>query len=140
LTLAAGSTGMSEVAMNIVILSGLLSSAPRRTELPSGTVRWNLEVSCPDPTGRLLGVPVSWEGHVSDAWATGTPVVVAGTVRRRFFRTSVGTQSRTEVVAASVVEITRRRNESSAVIRAVRFLGADVVAGLRSLLGAPSVA
>ena len=126
--------------MNIVILSGHLSSPPRRTELPSGTVRWNLEVSCPDPTGRLVGVPVSWEGHVSDTWATGTPVVVAGTVRRRFFRTGAGTQSRTEVVAASVVEVTRRRSESAAVVRAVRFLGADTMAGLRSLLGAPSAA
>jgi single-strand DNA-binding protein len=131
---------MSEVVMNIVILSGHLSSAPRCTELPSGTVRWNLEVSCPDPTGRLVGVPVSWEGHVPDAWVTGTPVVVAGTVRRRFFRTSAGTQSRTEVVAASVVEVTRRRSESAAVSRAVRFLGADTVAGLRSLLGTPSAA
>jgi single-strand DNA-binding protein len=126
--------------MNIVILSGRLSSRPRVTELPSGTVRWNLEVSCPAADGRLVGVPISWEGHVPDAWDAGTPVVVAGAVRRRFFRTATGTQSRTEVVAVSVVEVTRRRSESAAVTRAVRFLGVDTVAGLRSVFGAPPAA
>ncbi|MFN6120747.1 MAG: hypothetical protein ACK5CE_14115 [Actinomycetes bacterium] len=106
--------------MNIVILTGRLSSSPRASELPSGTVRWNLELSCPDDQGRLLGVPVSWEGDVSDAWDTGTELVVCGAVRRRFFRSSGATQSRTEVIAASVVEVTARRSARQALDRALR--------------------
>ena len=63
--------------MNIVILVGRLSSEPRRTELPSGTERWNLELSCPLPDGRLVGVPVTCERGVADAWCTGTELVGA---------------------------------------------------------------
>lgn len=123
--------------MNIVILTGQLSSAPRCTELPSGTIRWNLEVSCPVPDGRVLGVPVSWEGSVPDSWDTSTPVVVCGVVRRRFFRAGGTTQSRTEVEAASIVEVTRRRPAEAAVARAVRALGDEPLQLLRSL---PAVA
>jgi single-strand DNA-binding protein len=118
-----GHRARQEVVMNIVILTGRLSSAPRCAELPSGTVRWNLEVSCTVPDGRVLGVPVSWEGHVPDSWVTGTAVAVGGVVRRRFFRTGGATQSRTEVEAAAVVEITKRRPEAAAVARAAKALG-----------------
>ncbi len=126
--------------MNIVILSGRLSSDPRRAELPSGTVRWNLEVSCPDSAGRLVGVPVMWEGEVPDTWAADTAIVVTGSVRRRFFRSGGATQSRTEVVAIGVVEVTRRRSEQAALTRALRCLGSETAAGLRSVLGAPPAA
>ncbi len=111
--------------MNIVILLGRLSSPPRQTELPSGTVRWNLELSCPVPDGRTLGVPVTWEGSVADGWDTDTVLVVTGMVRRRFFRAGGATQSRTEVEATAVVEVTRRRSPAQAVALATRRLGSD---------------
>lgn len=120
--------------MNIVILVGRLSSAPRCTELPSGTVRWNLEVSCTVPDGRVLGVPVSWEADVPDTWDAGTEVAVAGVVRRRFFRTGGGTQSRTEVEASSIVEVTKRRSAGQAVVRAAKSLGDGVEFLLRGPL------
>jgi len=126
--------------MNIVILVGHLSSAPRRTELPSGTTRWNLEVSCPDPGGRLAGVPVSWDGQVPATWGAGTPVVVTGSVRRRFFRAGGSTQSRTEVAALAAVEITRRRPEQAAIARALRSHQEPMAAALRSVLGVPPAA
>lgn len=126
--------------MNIVILVGHLSSAPRRTELPSGTTRWNLEVSCPDPDGRLLGVPVSFDGEVPIGWDALTPVVVTGAVQRRFFRTGGRTQSRTEVVARAVVEVTRRRPPHTAIARALRSHREPAAAALRSVLGGPPVA
>ena len=126
--------------MNIVILSGRLSSDPRRTELPSGTIRWNLEVSCPDSAGRLVGVPVMWEGEVPDTWGADTAIVVTGSVRRRFFRSGGATQSRTEVVAIGVVEVTRRRTEQAALTRALRCPGSETAAGLRSILGTPPAA
>jgi single-strand DNA-binding protein len=120
--------------MNIVMLVGRLSSAPRCTELPSGTVRWNLEVSCTVPDGRVLGVPVSWESDVPDTWDTGTEVAVAGVVRRRFFRVGGSTQSRTEVEAASIVEVTKRRSASQAVARAAKALGDQALAAMPGAL------
>jgi single-strand DNA-binding protein len=106
--------------------------------LPSGTIRWNLEVSCTDPDGRSVGVPVSWEGAVAESWDVDTQVVVTGSVRRRFFRSGGTTQSRTEVVASGVVEITRRRPEPAALARAVRVLGTDSLGALRSIVSPPA--
>jgi single-strand DNA-binding protein len=122
--------------VNIVILCGQLSSEPRRTELPSGTVLWSLDVSTPSPDG-VRSVPVVWQGEMSvDRWTAGTEVVVAGHCRRRFFRAAGVTQSRTEVVAAAIVEVTRRRTATAAVRAAIRALGADEVAALRSVVAA----
>jgi single-strand DNA-binding protein len=135
---SAGACRHLEVVMNVVFLFGRLSSAPRCCELPSGTVRWNLEVSCTMADGRASGVPVSWEGSVPATWAAGTEVVVAGSVRRRFFRSGGATQSRTEVLAVSVIEVTRRRSVERAVARAVGVLGQESVAPLRSILGTPA--
>lgn len=122
--------------MNIVILCGQLSSEPRRTELPSGTVLWSLDVSTPSLEG-VRSVPVVWHGDLAgDHWVAGTDVVVSGHCRRRFFRSGGITQSRTEVVAASIVEVTRRRTAAAAVRAAIRALGADEVAALRSVVAA----
>ena len=117
--------------MNIVILVGRLSSEPRRTELPSGTERWNLELSCPLPDGRLVGVPVTCERGVADAWCTGTELVVGGVVRRRFFRAGGVTQSRTEVEVAALVEVTARRPLPVALRRVARSLDPAAIAELR---------
>ncbi len=122
--------------MNIVILSGHLSSDPRRTELPSGSVIWSLDLTTPSPDG-ARSVPVVWQGELTDGrWSAGAPVVVAGHCRRRFFRAGGVTQSRTEVVASAIVDVTRRRAEPAAVRSAIRALGADEVAALRSVVAA----
>lgn len=136
--------------MNIVILNGVLSSVPRRTELPSGDVRWSLEVTTPVgvvsgvPDGRASSVPVAWQGELAsgpsctgdpNGWCAGTELVVVGTVRRRFYRAGGVTQSRTEVVASSLVEVTKRRSVEVALRRATRVLGPDSGAALRSALG-----
>lgn len=82
---------------NRVTLCGALSAAPRRTETPSGAVRWLLEVD----TGPECGgpVPVVWLGAVDPAWVAGTELSVVGSVRRRYFRAGGVTQSRVEVAA-----------------------------------------
>jgi len=136
--------------MNIVILNGVLSSVPRRTEMPSGDVRWALEVTTPVgvvsgvPDGRASSVPVAWQGELASGpsctgnpagWCAGTELVVVGTVRRRFYRAGGVTQSRTEVVASSLVEVTKRRSVEVALRRAARALGPDSGAALRSALG-----
>jgi single-strand DNA-binding protein len=136
--------------MNTVILNGVLSSVPRRTELPSGDVRWSLEVTTPagaDPDvqdGRAASVPVAWQGELVSGpsctgdpggWCAGTELVVVGAVRRRFYRAGGVTQSRTEVVALSLVEVTKRRSAEAALRRGARALGPNSSAALRSALG-----
>jgi len=110
--------------MNIVVLRGCLSSAPQMRTLASGSVLWSLEVTTRSDDG-TASVPVAWfDPPVTPALADGAEVVVVGTVRRRFFRTPAGTQSRTEVVAAEVVPSSARKRAQRAVQRAVESLGA----------------
>ena len=147
--------------MNIVVLSGRISSDPRCTELPSGELRWAIEVttSAEAPTtgrtttGRTTTgpaaqagaaraatsvtatVPVAWHGPLpAGEWAAGTEVCVAGSVRRRFFRVGGLTQSRTEVIAHSLVRVAARGSTTTALRRVLRVLDDDEVARLRSVL------
>lgn len=135
--------------MNIVVLHGTLSSAPRRTELPSGDIRWALELTTaveamPGSEPSAASVPIAWQGELvagpaclgaPASWAAGTELVVIGSVRRRFYRAGGVTQSRTEVVASSLVEVTTRRPAEAALRRAQRSLGPSAGARLRSALG-----
>jgi len=128
----------SGVVMNVVVLSGRLLSSPVARELPSGEVIWSLDLStdagADDGTG-ALAVPVVWSATEVPPWEKGTELAVAGVVRRRFFRSGGSTQSRTEVVAAKVLEVTRRRSHERALAAAVASLGEQDRARLRSTLG-----
>ena len=122
--------------MNIVILAGTLSGTPRRTELPSGAVLWSLDLTTPALSGvSASSVPTVWHGDLPDAaWNVGTSLAVVGTARRRFFRAGGVTQSRTEVVATAIVEVTKRRSVETAVRLAMRSLNTDEASALRSTL------
>ncbi|MEI8239241.1 MAG: hypothetical protein WCI22_07430 [Actinomycetota bacterium] len=110
--------------MNIVVLRGCLSSVPQLRTLASGSVLWSLEVTTRSVDG-ALSVPVAWfDPPVVPAFAGGAEVVVVGTVRRRFFRTAVGTQSRTEVVAVEVLPVTARKRVQRAIARVAESLEA----------------
>ena len=106
---------------NVVVLRGRLSRPPALRSLPSGDQLVSLEVSIPRPGERADTAPVVWP----DAPATATrldvdhEVVVVGRVRRRFFRTAGGTQSRTEVVADVVLPVSQARRAQAAVAKAV---------------------
>ena len=92
---------------NLVVLRGCLSSSPVTRTLESGSVLISLEVTTRDGDEVARSVPVSVFDPAKPDELTelvrGDEVVVAGTVTRRFFRTSSGTGSRTEVVADKVV-------------------------------------
>jgi single-strand DNA-binding protein len=134
--------------MNVVVLVGRLSSPPRRTELPSGDQRWAFELSCvsdpesPVPAASTAGESVTLSVPISvvapcagvDRFDTGTELVVTGVVRRRFYRAGGITQSRTEVVAQSVIEVTARRSADKALATALRSLGREQARRLRSVL------
>ncbi|HEY3485613.1 MAG TPA: hypothetical protein VGK49_09525, partial [Ilumatobacteraceae bacterium] len=97
---AAGATGLSPV--NAAILRGTVSSAPRRRELPSGSVLDQLEITTRWGDAPAATVPVAWFEPTIEL-AADDEVVVIGSVRRRFFRAGGATASRTEVVADRVI-------------------------------------
>jgi single-strand DNA-binding protein len=74
------------------------------------------------PTGRIT-VPVAWfDPPAKASFEAGAEVVVTGYVRRRFFRSGGATQSRTEVVADTVVPANSRARARKAVERAINVV------------------
>lgn len=116
--------------VNVVVLAGRLSSAPVERSLASGSVLWSLEVSTETDSG-TCSVPVVWfDPPSAPSFEAGDAVLVRGTVRRRFFRSAGGTQSRTEVRADEVVAIVDRRRAKGFLRRA----GVDLAGRLESVL------
>lgn len=119
--------------MNIVVLQGTLSSAPVVRSLASGSLVLSLEVTTA-VEGGTASVPVAWFDPPSEVtWGPGDEVCVAGTVRRRFFRSGGSTQSRTEVVATQIVAASNRRQVQRLLQRAAGRLGASPDGALRSV-------
>jgi single-strand DNA-binding protein len=112
------------IPANLVVLRGNVADAPALRDLPSGSVVAQFDVSTAiHVDGRIAtgSVPVAWtDPSPSDLArvAAGVDIVVVGTVRRRFFRVAGATQSRTEVVAESVVPA-RRRKQVDATLRTI---------------------
>lgn len=105
---------------NIAVLRGVVRGEPVTRVLPSGGVVVQFDVST---TVRSRGtvsntsVPVAWADPSSASMACladGNELVVVGTVQRRFFRVGGATQSRTEVVAESVIAARRRKQVDAA--------------------------
>jgi len=101
---------------NVVALVGHLARPAEVRELPSGDRMVTYEVTVPRPGERSESVPVVWFEAPAKAAELGVDeqVVVVGRVRRRFFRTAGGTQSRTEVVADIVVAARQVKRARSA--------------------------
>ena len=90
---------------NLVVLVGRLARPALVRQLPSGDTLAEYQLTVPRPGQRADSVPVVWEHPPASAadHDTDEQLVVVGRVRRRFFRTAVRTESRTEVVADAVV-------------------------------------
>lgn len=124
------SSNSAPAGVNVVVLAGRLSSAPVERSLASGSVLWSLEVSTETDSG-TCSVPVVWfDPPSSPSLDAGDTVLVRGTVRRRFFRTAGGTQSRTEVRADEVVAVADRRRAKAF----LRRTGGDLAGRLESVL------
>ncbi|HEY9557733.1 MAG TPA: single-stranded DNA-binding protein [Acidimicrobiales bacterium] len=104
---------------NLSILVGTLTRAPEARTLPSGDTVLALELSVRPEGGPAESVPVAWFDAPPAAleWPSGHELLVVGRVRRRFFRAGGATQSRTEVVASTVVP-TRRASAADKALRA----------------------
>ena len=117
--------------MNQVVLIGRLSSEPQERSLASGSVLWSLELTTDTPNG-AWSVPVAWFDPPSAVpFSTGDDVVVIGAVRRRFFRSAGGTQSRTEVVATEVLPAKAKRKVQRVLQRETERLGTMLGGELR---------
>ncbi len=110
--------------MNIVILLGRLSRPAEVRLLPSGDRLVAFDVSVRPPVGKSETVPVVWMDAPAAAGDLDVDdeVVVVGRVRRRFFRTGAGTQSRTEVMAEAVVPSRHAKRAERALARARTLL------------------
>jgi single-strand DNA-binding protein len=110
---------------NLVVLRGTVSGDIVERELPSGSVAVQFDVRTEIGTS-AASVNVSWIDPTTDdrsALAVDDPLVVIGSVHRRFFRVGGATQSRTEVLASKVIPARRTRTVRSAVAAATRSLG-----------------
>ena len=105
---------------NVVVLIGRLARPAETRELPSGDRLVAYEVTVDRPGERAETVPVVWVGAPASAGDHDVDerMLVVGRVRRRFFRTGAGTQSRTEVVADSVVNARHAKRAAAALDRA----------------------
>ncbi|HET9444238.1 MAG TPA: hypothetical protein VFO65_12990 [Acidimicrobiales bacterium] len=118
--------------LNVVALRGRLSRPPVERVLPTtGDRVLALEVSVRrDGAPKAESVPVVWfqPPKAADGLAAGDEVVVVGHVARRFFRAGGATQSRTEVVASTVVPVRHVRRAGGALAQAAACLEAALAA------------
>ena len=115
---------------NVVALVGRLARPAEWRELPSGDRLVTYEVTVARPGEKAEGVPVVWLDAPAAAadHDVGERVVVVGRVRRRFFRAGGSTQSRTEVVADTVVSARQAKRARGALEKA-RGLLDEALAG-----------
>ena len=119
--------------MNVVALTGHLSSEPTVRELPTGSILINYELTT-RVDGAGVSVPLVWfDPQKKVAVGAGDEIAVVGTVRRRFYRAGGITRSRTEVVIAHLGKIDDKR----AVVAQRKWLagamGSELLDGLRSV-------
>ena len=106
--------------MNIVVLQGTLSRSPDERQLRESVLA-TYEVTTRDEGGHAVTAPVVWFDPPGSAWKleAGDDVTVVGEVRRRFFRSNGRTESRTEVVASTVLPTRRKAQVSRALEHAM---------------------
>lgn len=109
---------------NVVAVVGRLARPASVRELPSGDRLVSYEVSVERDGARAETVPVAWFEAPASAGDldVGTRVLVVGRVRRRFFHAGGSLQSRTEVVADTVVPVTSAKRARAALARAESVL------------------
>lgn len=100
---------------NLAVIRGTVPKEPQTRALPGGglVVQFDVTTSV-DVGGREVRatVPVAWNDPTPTQRRLAVPgveLLVVGTVRRRFFRVGGATQSRTEIVADTVVPVRQRK-------------------------------
>lgn len=89
-------------SFNVAVIRGVVCGNVAISELGSGSVVHNFEVKTTGRGARHV-VPVAWHDPQRPLrLGPGDEVVVAGAIRRRWFRAGGGSQSRTELLADNV--------------------------------------
>ena len=118
--------------MNVVALSGHLSSQPVVRELQSGSVVMSIELTTL-VEDIAVSVPLAWfDPPANVELVAGDEITAVGTVRRRFYRAGGSTQSRTEVVVSCLARTDDKRALAKVRKRLVGVMGAEGADGLRS--------
>jgi single-strand DNA-binding protein len=104
------------VAVNVVVLAGTVAADPVERRMPSGDEVTELRLSVPEAGKRLLPLPVAaWHRDVGKralrGLGKGDEVLVTGHLVRRFYRSSAGARSLTEVVASGIKKLERPQDE-----------------------------
>jgi hypothetical protein len=109
--------------MNIVVLQGKLSRAPEERQLRESVLA-TYEVTTRGDDGTATTAPVVWFDPPATAWQLDADdeVTIVGEVRRRFFRSNGRTESRTEVVASTVLPTRRKAQVSRALEHAMALI------------------
>lgn len=110
--------------MNVAIITGQVLTKPVERRLGTGDFATAFDVATESVDGRLT-VPVNWVTGVRALVAEGDQVVVVGRVRRRFFQSGGSVQSRTEVLADSVIAARRKVAARKAIDAAIASLHHD---------------
>ncbi|MDQ3106634.1 MAG: single-stranded DNA-binding protein [Actinomycetota bacterium] len=118
--------------LNVVAIRGRLSRAAEERILPtSGDRVVGLDLTIRrEGAARAESVPVVWHDPPATAAAleSGDEVVVVGHVARRFFRAGGTTQSRTEVVARTVLPVRSAKRIATALAEAAAEIEAALPA------------
>jgi single-stranded DNA-binding protein len=111
---------------NACLIGGSVARGPELRALPGGSSALQLDIRVERPGGPPESAPVTWldPPPVALRWVEGEAVLVTGRVRRRFFPSGGATQSRTEVVAESIVPLCQRARAARAVDALRARLGA----------------
>ena len=119
--------------MNVVALTGHLSSEPTVRELPTGSLLISYELTT-RVDGAGISVPLVWfDPPKQVAVGAGDEIAAVGTVRRRFYRAGGVTQSRTEVVIAHLSRADDKRALATQRKWLAGAMGTELLDGLRSL-------
>ena len=118
--------------MNVVAITGRLSSEPTVRELPTGSVRIKVEVTT--KVGNVsVSVPLVWFDPAKTVPVkAGDEIAAVGTIRRRFYQAGGSTQSRTEMVVVHLGRQDDRRTMAAQRKWLAAAMGAEVFDGLRS--------
>ena len=116
--------------LNLAVVKGVIAREPHERVGADGVVRLSFDLRvrlAPDGPSEL--VPVAWPERTvtSCGLAEGSTVVVLGRIRQRFFRMGGATQSRTEIVAETVIGIRQQAAIRKALAQAVDRLTAGEV-------------
>jgi len=110
--------------MNLAVLTGRLSRPAEHRTLPSGDPVAYLDVTVAGPGGKHETVNVAVYSPPASTLSLdeGDEVIVVGRVRRRFYRSGVRLEGRTEVVAEGVARPRQARKAASLLERAREVL------------------